>query len=98
QAEARYDCNQWVNYFLHTGHLHIKGFKMSKSLKNFITIKQALQEHTARQARESSVSCSSCTSTMRPWTMVMMAWHMPWPLSGYSASSSTTSRPRCGTQ
>lgn len=41
------DCNtadaQWVNYFLHAGHLHIKGLKMSKSLKNFITIRQALQ-------------------------------------------------------
>ncbi|CAN0166475.1 unnamed protein product [Ectocarpus sp. 6 AP-2014] len=46
QAEAKYDCCQWVNYFLHTGHLHIKGFKMSKSLKNFITIKQALQENS----------------------------------------------------
>lgn len=51
QAEAKYDCGQWVNYFLHTGHLHIKGFKMSKSLKNFITIKQALQEHSSRQAK-----------------------------------------------
>ncbi|KAG5181938.1 Cysteinyl-tRNA synthetase [Tribonema minus] len=51
QAEAHYNCAQWVNYFLHTGHLHIKGFKMSKSLKNFITIKQALQTHTARQIR-----------------------------------------------
>ena len=27
-----------MNYFLHTGHLHIEGLKMSKSLKNFITI------------------------------------------------------------
>ena len=35
-----YFCNdQWVNYFLHAGHLHIEGMKMSKSLKNFITIK-----------------------------------------------------------
>ena len=35
-----YFCNdQWVNYFLHAGHLHIEGQKMSKSLKNFITIK-----------------------------------------------------------
>lgn len=49
QAEAKYDCGQWVNYFLHTGHLHIKGFKMSKSLKNFITIKQALEENSSRQ-------------------------------------------------
>ncbi|RYE93380.1 MAG: hypothetical protein EOO77_45580, partial [Oxalobacteraceae bacterium] len=26
------------NYFLHSGHLHIHGSKMSKSLKNFTTI------------------------------------------------------------
>ena len=31
--------DQWVNYFLHSGHLTIEGCKMSKSLKNFITIK-----------------------------------------------------------
>ena len=51
QAEAKLNCGQWVNYFLHAGHLHIKGFKMSKSLKNFITIKEALVTHTARQIR-----------------------------------------------
>lgn len=38
QSEAQYDCRQWVNYFIHMGHLHIDGQKMSKSLKNFITI------------------------------------------------------------
>ena len=38
QSEAYYDCKQWVNYFLHSGHLHIENLKMSKSLKNFITI------------------------------------------------------------
>eukprot|EP00953_Heterococcus_sp_UTEX-ZZ885_P026191 14166-Heterococcus_DN1.PRE.1 len=51
QAEAHYDSNQWVNYFLHTGHLHIKGSKMSKSLKNFITIKQAIAMYSVRQIR-----------------------------------------------
>jgi cysteinyl-tRNA synthetase len=30
---------RWVHYFLHTGHLHIEGRKMSKSLKNFLTIR-----------------------------------------------------------
>ncbi|KAK0384585.1 hypothetical protein NLU13_8671 [Sarocladium strictum] len=34
----------WVNYWLHTGHLGIKGLKMSKSLKNFITIRDALKQ------------------------------------------------------
>lgn len=51
QAEAYHKCCQWVNYFLHAGHLHIKGLKMSKSLKNFITIRQALEEHSPRQLR-----------------------------------------------
>ena len=51
QSEAHAGCQQWVNYFVHTGHLHIKGFKMSKSLKNFITIRQALENNTARQIR-----------------------------------------------
>ncbi|GMM28411.1 cysteine--tRNA ligase [Martiniozyma asiatica (nom. inval.)] len=51
QSEAHYDCKQWVNYFLHTGHLHIEGQKMSKSLKNFITIDEALEKFSARQLR-----------------------------------------------
>lgn len=38
EEQAYHGCRQWVNYFLHTGHLHIEGLKMSKSLKNFITI------------------------------------------------------------
>ena len=33
---------QWVNFFLHMGHLSIQGSKMSKSLKNFTTIREAL--------------------------------------------------------
>ncbi|KAH3687815.1 hypothetical protein WICPIJ_001190 [Wickerhamomyces pijperi] len=51
QSEACFDNKQWVNYFLHTGHLHIEGQKMSKSLKNFITIQEALQTYSARQLR-----------------------------------------------
>lgn len=51
QAEAHCGESQWVNYFVHAGHLHIKGLKMSKSLKNFITIQQALEINSARQIR-----------------------------------------------
>ncbi|KAK7590199.1 hypothetical protein V9T40_001812 [Parthenolecanium corni] len=51
QAEAYYDNDCWVRYFLHSGHLTIAGCKMSKSLKNFITIKDALKKYTARQLR-----------------------------------------------
>lgn len=36
--------HQWINYFLHMGHLSIQGSKMSKSLKNFVSIREALAE------------------------------------------------------
>jgi cysteinyl-tRNA synthetase len=51
QAEAYFNSSQWVKYFFHSGHLSIDGLKMSKSLKNFITIKEALQKYTSRQLR-----------------------------------------------
>lgn len=45
QCEVFHQCQQWGNYFLHSGHLHVKGKeeKMSKSLKNYITIKDFLR-------------------------------------------------------
>ncbi|TDH65166.1 uncharacterized protein CCR75_006816 [Bremia lactucae] len=51
QSEAFFDFPQWVNYFVHTGHLNIEGLKMSKSLKNFVKIQEALRDNTARQLR-----------------------------------------------
>ncbi|KAI4292829.1 cysteinyl-tRNA synthetase [Pancytospora philotis] len=41
----------WVNYFLHTGHLNINGLKMSKSLKNFLTIADVLSITTPENMR-----------------------------------------------
>ena len=46
QCEAHFNCCNWVNYFLHSGHLQIEGLKMSKSLKNFITIRGALDAYS----------------------------------------------------
>lgn len=40
--------NMNIPVFLHIGHLHIKGQKMSKSLKNFITINDFLQDNSKR--------------------------------------------------
>ncbi|CEG47812.1 cysteine-trna ligase [Plasmopara halstedii] len=51
QSEAYFDFSQWVNYFVHTGHLNIEGLKMSKSLKNFVKIQEALMDNTPRQLR-----------------------------------------------
>ena len=56
QSEA-YFCKNghehiWVNYFMHMGHLSIAGSKMSKSLKNFQTIQDALKtDYTPRGMR-----------------------------------------------
>ena len=51
QSEALFECKQWVNYFLHSGHLHIDGLKMSKSLKNFVSIRAALEANGPRRLR-----------------------------------------------
>lgn len=51
QSEAYFDNDHWIRYFLHSGHLTIAGCKMSKSLKNFITIGQVLEKYSARQLR-----------------------------------------------
>ncbi|EJK77087.1 hypothetical protein THAOC_01107 [Thalassiosira oceanica] len=34
---------EWIPHWVHTGHLHVKGRKMSKSLKNFITVREMLE-------------------------------------------------------
>ncbi|XP_041359106.1 probable cysteine--tRNA ligase, mitochondrial [Gigantopelta aegis] len=53
QSQAYHGCTQWANYWLHSGHLYLKGDtdKMSKSLKNVITISDFLQSYTADQFR-----------------------------------------------
>ena len=50
-SQACYGHDHWMSYFLHSGHLTIEGCKMSKSLKNFITIKEALETYSSRQLR-----------------------------------------------
>eukprot|EP00658_Telonema_sp_P-2_P015885 TRINITY_DN16136_c0_g1_i9.p1 TRINITY_DN16136_c0_g1~~TRINITY_DN16136_c0_g1_i9.p1 ORF type:complete len:766 (+),score=243.74 TRINITY_DN16136_c0_g1_i9:62-2359(+) len=64
QSEACYGCSQWVNYFLHAGRLNIDGLKMSKSLKNFTTIRSTLNVFSARQLRIMFVS--------QKWNSTMM--------------------------
>ena len=43
QNEAAYNVDPFVNVWMHTGYLNIRGEKMSKSLKNFITIREMLK-------------------------------------------------------
>ena len=51
QTEAHDDTKQWINYFLHTGHLKIEGLKMSKSLKNFKKITDFISLYTPNAFR-----------------------------------------------
>lgn len=37
----------WVRHWIHTGHLNIEGLKMSKSLKNFVTVREYLEGYSA---------------------------------------------------
>ncbi|EDW09616.2 probable cysteine--tRNA ligase, mitochondrial [Drosophila mojavensis] len=53
QCCAHFKKNQWVNYWLHTGQLHLLGDqqKMSKSLGNTITVDEMLKSYTADEFR-----------------------------------------------
>uniref|UniRef100_A0A1A9WIT2 cysteine--tRNA ligase n=1 Tax=Glossina brevipalpis TaxID=37001 RepID=A0A1A9WIT2_9MUSC len=53
QSCVYHDTKQWVNYWLHTGHLSIKGEtqKMSNSLKNTISVKDMLKNYSSDDFR-----------------------------------------------
>lgn len=56
QCNAIYKINEldpdWVNHFMHIGHLNIPGgYKMSRSLKNFITVPEIMKTYTHNQIR-----------------------------------------------
>jgi len=51
QAEAASGKKPFVKYWLHTGLYEIKGTKMAKSLKNFITIREALSRYESEVLR-----------------------------------------------
>ncbi|KAK0081919.1 hypothetical protein PV326_007440 [Microctonus aethiopoides] len=51
QSCCHHDTDQWVNYWLHSGLLHLRDIKMSKSLQNTISITELLEKYTANQFR-----------------------------------------------
>lgn len=59
--------SQWVHMWLHMGHLSISGMKMSKSLKNFTTIRDALTV--------SSDGIPAWTSRMLRITLLLTQWN-----------------------
>ncbi len=51
QAEAAFGVKPFVRYWMHSGVLNVDGKKMSKSLHNFITIREFLEKHDAEVLR-----------------------------------------------
>jgi cysteinyl-tRNA synthetase len=64
QAEAFTGNSTWIPHWVHTGHLHIDGMKMSKSLKNFVSIQEFLAELDT-----SSSSLESPADDFRLWCL-----------------------------
>ncbi|KAJ8723160.1 hypothetical protein PYW08_003072 [Mythimna loreyi] len=59
QSCAYHNTRQWANYWIHVGHLHVKGdSKMSKSLKNTISIPELLKNHSADVFRMACLTSS----------------------------------------
>jgi len=54
---------EWIPHWVHTGHLNIQGRKMSKSLKNFITVREMLE------SEDDSSSLSSSADDFRLWCL-----------------------------
>ncbi|CAL1291893.1 unnamed protein product [Larinioides sclopetarius] len=52
QSEAFHGCSQWGNYWMHSGLLQVGNkVKMSKSIKNTVSIKEFLKEHSTNDFR-----------------------------------------------
>jgi len=51
QGEALSKKKPYVKYWIHTGMLNVGGVKMSKSLGNMVTIRDALADHTVEELR-----------------------------------------------
>jgi cysteinyl-tRNA synthetase len=51
QSEALTGSKPFVKYWMHTGFLKINGEKMSKSLNNYITVREALEKYSAEAIR-----------------------------------------------
>ncbi len=51
QTSSFYGNQNWIQCFIHSGHLHVNGEKMSQSLGNFTTIKKFLELYSSNEIR-----------------------------------------------
>jgi len=78
QAEAYYGHQQWVNYFLHSGHLYIGTQKMSKSLKNFFTIRELLNGGSKMKlSKDEEITLPPYTARQLRIVFMMHQWDQP---------------------
>lgn len=65
RTSAEEEGEEWIPHWVHTGHLHIRGLKMSKSLKNFVTIREMLRGGST----DASSSLASPADDFRLWCL-----------------------------
>ena len=70
---------EWIPHWVHFGHLHIDGRKMSKSLKNFITVQEVLQqkEENTSSSDASASSLASPADDFRLWCLSHASYRSP---------------------
>ena len=66
QSEAFLDTGDWIPHWVHTGHLHIDGLKMSKSLKNFVSIEDFLSGNVNIDGNDDNTNDSSNNALESP--------------------------------
>ncbi|KAL7493408.1 hypothetical protein ACHAWT_002436 [Skeletonema menzelii] len=59
---------EWIPNWLHTGHLYVKGRKMSKSLKNFVTIREMLGTSNNTSDKEEGEETDSHHNEQSAWS------------------------------
>lgn len=95
QSEAFFGTKQWINYFTHTGRMNINGQKMSKSLKNFVQIREVLKTTPPRVLRLFySFSCYNDVINLDLNSRFGMAWDIDAKFANFfqNLNSSTRSR------
>ena len=69
QSEAYSGRGEWIPHWVHTGHLHIDGLKMSKSLKNFVSIEDFLNGYNGSDNSKSTNALESPADDFRLWCL-----------------------------